>query len=43
MGGEYLKLLELQNQQAAIAKWNGVMPSVQAGNGSGMMFQVGPK
>lgn len=30
-GAEYLKLLEIQNQQAAIAKWDGKLPSTVAG------------
>ena len=30
-GSEYLKLLEIQNQQAAIAKWDGKLPTTVAG------------
>lgn len=36
-GAEYLKLLEIQNQQAAIAKWDGKLPSTVAGGATPMI------
>lgn len=39
-GTEYLKLLELQNQAAAIAKWNGVLPSTSVGAGANTLLQL---
>lgn len=39
-GAEYLKLLEIQNQEKAIAKWDGKLPSTVAGN-SVPMISIG--
>lgn len=41
-GAEYLKLLEIQNQQAAIEKWDGKLPSTVAG-GVTPMIGIGGK
>lgn len=36
----YLRLKEIENQNKAIDKWNGQMPSTYAGNGSNMLFNI---
>lgn len=40
-GAEYLKLLEIQNQQAAIAKWDGKLPTTVAGGATPMIGIAG--
>jgi hypothetical protein len=35
-----LELRRLENQRALIDRWNGQLPSVEAGQGSGLMLQL---
>jgi regulator of protease activity HflC (stomatin/prohibitin superfamily) len=37
---QLLELRKLENQRAYIDKWNGQLPSVQAGQGTGLMLQL---
>ena len=37
---QLLQLRTLENQRALIDRWNGQLPSVETGNGSGMMLQL---
>jgi regulator of protease activity HflC (stomatin/prohibitin superfamily) len=37
---QLLELRRLENQRAYIDKWNGQLPSVQAGTGSGLLMQL---
>jgi regulator of protease activity HflC (stomatin/prohibitin superfamily) len=37
---QLLELRRLENQRALVDKWNGQLPQVESGNGSGMMLQL---
>jgi regulator of protease activity HflC (stomatin/prohibitin superfamily) len=37
---QLLELLRLENQRALIEKWNGQLPTVQSGQGAGLMLQM---
>ncbi len=37
---QLLELRKLENQRALIDRWNGQLPTVESGNGSGMMLQL---
>jgi hypothetical protein len=37
---QLLELRRIENNQALIEKWNGQLPTVQTGQGSGLMLQL---
>jgi hypothetical protein len=37
---QLLELRRLENAKALVDKWNGQLPSVEAGQGSGMILQL---